>query len=162
MLKAATVLTLALLAVGGSAKAQNPPPGLTIRPNGSQPSTVGAAATFTGHVVVTPLFAVTPSTRAAGASVSFSPGARSAWHSHPAGQTLIVTQGVGWIQAEGGVRQDIKPDDVIWTPPGVRHWHGATASTAMTHIAIQEQVDGNAVTWMEHVPDAQYLGQSAR
>lgn len=91
-----------------------------------------------------------------GAYVTFEPGARSAWHTHPLGQTLIVTAGTGWVQQEGGEKQDIKPGDVIWIPPGVKHWHGATATNGMTHIAIQEQLDGKNVEWMEQVSDEQY------
>lgn len=129
---------------------------VVIARNGSQPSAKGPAANFTGSVTVTPLFAATEHTRAAGASVAFEPGAHSAWHSHPAGQTLIVTAGTGWVQQWGGVKQQMNPGDVIWTPPGVKHWHGATPTSAMTHIAIQEHVDNKVVDWMEHVSDEQY------
>lgn len=106
--------------------------------------------------MVDPLFAATANTRATGGHVTFEPGARSAWHTHPAGQTLIVTSGIGWVQQWGGERREIKPGDVIWTPPGVKHWHGATATNGMRHIAIQEQVDGKVVDWMEQVSDEQY------
>jgi quercetin dioxygenase-like cupin family protein len=105
---------------------------------------------------VTPLFQPTVHTRASGGSVAFEAGARSAWHSHPAGQTLIVTSGMGWVQEWGASKQEIKAGDVVWTPPGVKHWHGATATDRMTHTAIQEQVDGTAVDWMEQVSDEQY------
>lgn len=126
---------LPLLAI---ANAQAPGSGsLDIKRNGSRPTAIGPAETFTGMVTVDQLFSPTDSTRAAGALVSFTPGARSAWHSHPAGQTLVVTAGTGWIQARGGEKQEIKPGDVIWTPPGVIHWHGATATNSMSHIAIQ-------------------------
>ena len=94
--------------------------------------------------------------RAAGASVTFEPGARTAWHTHPLGQTLIVTAGCGWVQRWGGPVEEIRPGDVVWFPPGVKHWHGATPTTAMTHIAIQEKLDGKVVDWMEHVTDEQY------
>jgi quercetin dioxygenase-like cupin family protein len=123
---------------------------------GAQPSSRGPAANFTGSVVVTPLFAATESTHAAAASVSFEPCARSAWHTHPAGQTLIVTSGVGWIQEWGSSKREVRAGDVIWTPPGVKHWHGATVTSPMTHIAIQEHVNGKVVDWMEQVSDEQY------
>ncbi len=123
----------------------------------ARPSEVGSAQYFTGTVVVDPLFAATPHTRAAGMQVTFAPGARSAWHSHPAGQTLIVTSGTGWVQEWGGQKREIRPGDVIWTPPGVKHWHGATVTNAMSHVAVLEAVDGRVVQWMEHVGDEQYL-----
>jgi quercetin dioxygenase-like cupin family protein len=129
---------------------------LVVTPASALKAAPGPAENFTGSVTVTLLFGATQHTRAAGASVSFEPRARAAWHSHPAGQTLIVTAGSGWIQQWGGQRQEIKEGDVIWTPPGVKHWHGATATTAMTHIAIQEHVGGKVVDWMEHVSDEQY------
>ena len=124
--------------------------------NGSQPAVNGAAETFTGHVVVQPLFGATEHTRASAGQVTFAPGARSAWHTHPAGQHLIVTSGVGWVQAWGGEKQEIRPGDVVRTPPGVKHWHGATSMNGMTHIAIQEQVNGKNVDWMEHVAETHY------
>lgn len=140
-----------------AAEAQSPNAGaLDVRKNGSRPTAVGPAETFTGMVMVEQLFGPTDSTRAAAGLVSFTPGARSAWHSHPAGQTLIVTSGTGWVQAWGGQKQEIKPGDVIWTPPGVKHWHGATATNSMSHIAIQERVEGQIVQWMEHVSDEHY------
>ena len=126
---------------------------------GSQPPTKGGPANFTGAVTITPLFRATDRTRATGASVSFEPGARTAWHSHPAGQTLIVTSGTGWVQESGGKKQEIKPGDVVWTPPGVKHWHGATATEAMTHIAIFEHVDGKVVDWMGQVNEEQYRNE---
>ena len=132
------------------------PGGIRIQRQGSQPATPGQAENFTGSAMVTPLFQATETTRAAGASVTFQPGARTAWHSHPAGQTLIVTSGTGWVQQSGGPKQEIKAGDVVWTPPGVKHWHGATTSQAMTHIAIQEQVNGKVVDWQEHVTEEQY------
>jgi quercetin dioxygenase-like cupin family protein len=125
----------------------------------ARPAIVGAAATFTGSVQVTPLFQPTAPSRTGGASVTFQPGARSAWHTHPLGQALIVTAGVGWIQQEGADRREIRSGDVIWTPPGVKHWHGASATSAVTHIAIQEAQDGTPVTWLEHVSDDQYAGR---
>jgi len=111
---------------------------------GSQPPVTGAPANFTGHVVVTPLFGATPYTHATGGSVTFEPGARSAWQTHPAGQSLIVTVGAGWVQRWGGEKVEVHAGDVVWTPLGVKHWHGTTATEGMTHIAIQEAVNGNA------------------
>jgi quercetin dioxygenase-like cupin family protein len=129
---------------------------MEITRNGSQPSGKGPTDYFTGSVRIDPLFQAHDPARAAGASVTFEPGARTAWHTHPLGQTLIVTAGYGWAQREGGPIEEIRPGDVIWFPPGEKHWHGATATTAMTHIAIQEQLDGKAVDWMEKVSDEQY------
>lgn len=123
---------------------------------GSQASGKGPADNFSGAVRVDPLFQANPPTRASGAYVTFEPGARSAWHTHPLGQTLIVTAGVGRVQRWGGPVEEIRPGDVIWPPPGVKHWHGAAPTTAMTHIAIQENVDGKVVEWLEKVSDGQY------
>jgi quercetin dioxygenase-like cupin family protein len=131
--------------------------GVDISRNDSRPVGVGPAETFTGEVSVKPLFDANPSRNFSSAEVSFTPCARTAWHTHPAGQTLIVTSGSGWVQEWGGQRQDIAAGDVVWTEPGVKHWHGGTAHTAMTHIAIQGLVDGTPVDWMEHVTDEQYL-----
>ncbi|WP_397453911.1 cupin domain-containing protein [Pseudomonas sp. NA-150] len=128
----------------------------TIVRNGEQPSIMGAPSNFVGNARIDPLFtAQAPSTVSAGA-VTFQPGARSAWHTHPKGQALVVTAGTGWIQQEGGEKTVIKPGDVIWTPPGVKHWHGATATSGLTHVAIQEAVDGKNVVWMEPVSQIQY------
>jgi quercetin dioxygenase-like cupin family protein len=124
--------------------------------NGSRPSTSGPAANFTGTVIVEPLFGEKASIPATGGQVTFAPGARSAWHTHPAGQILIITDGTGWVQEEGGPKREVKPGDVIWTPPGVKHWHGATAGNAMRHIAISGMVNGKNVDWMEKVTDEQY------
>ena len=129
---------------------------MEIKRNGSQPSGKGAAENFTGNVRVDPLFQPTGHTHASGASVTFEPGARSAWHTHVLGQTLIVTAGCGLAQRWGGPLEQIRPGDVIWFPPGEKHWHGATGTTAVTHLAIQEQLDGKTVDWMEHVSDDQY------
>ncbi|MEO8726690.1 MAG: cupin domain-containing protein [Acidobacteriaceae bacterium] len=123
---------------------------------GTQPSTKGPADWFTGTARVDPLFQAADPARVSGASVTFEPGARTAWHTHPLGQTLIVTAGCGWAQRDGGAKEEIHPGDVVWFAPGEKHWHGATAKTAMTHIAIQERLDGKAVDWMEHVSDEQY------
>jgi quercetin dioxygenase-like cupin family protein len=125
---------------------------------GSQPSTKGPGDWFSGTVRIDPLFQPREPARAAAASVTFEPGARTAWHTHPLGQTLIVTSGCGWAQREGGPIEEIRPGDVVWFPAGLKHWHGATATTAMTHIAIQEALDGKAVEWMEKVSEEQYNG----
>ena len=129
---------------------------MQIKRNGSQPSQMGPGEYFTGNVRIDPLFQSPGPAQFGGAAVTFEPGARSAWHTHPLGQTLIVTAGTGWAQQEGGEKQEIKPGDVIWTPPGVKHWHGATATNAMTHIAITESLEGKNVEWMEKVSDGQY------
>jgi quercetin dioxygenase-like cupin family protein len=129
---------------------------INITRSGSQQAVNGPAEHFTGSVYVQPLFPVHDPSRTSGGQVTFEPGARSAWHTHPLGQTLIVTEGTGWIQQWGGPIEEIRKGDVIWIPPGVKHWHGATPNTAMTHIAIQEQLNGKAVEWMEKVTDDQY------
>jgi quercetin dioxygenase-like cupin family protein len=129
---------------------------MDIKRSGSQPSSKGAAECFTGTVRIDPLFQANAPARALGASVTFEPDARTAWHSHPPGQTLIVTAGCGLAQRWGGPIEEIRPGDVIWFPPSEKHWHGATATTAMTHIAIVEQLDGKAVDWMEKVSDEQH------
>lgn len=127
--------------------------------NGTQPSSKGPADWFTGTTRIDPLFAAKESARAAAALVTFEPSARTAWHTHPLGQTLIVTAGLGWVQREGGPVQEIRPGDVVWFPPGLKHWHGATPTTAMSHIAIQEHLNGKVVDWMEKVSDEQYRPQ---
>ena len=132
---------------------------MDIRRSGSQPSGTGQAEYFTGTVRLDPLFSPPEPARVAGALVTFEPGARTAWHTHPLGQTLFVTAGFGWVQTEGGPIQEIRPGDVIWFPPGEKHWHGATPTTAMSHIAIQEALDGTPVTWMEQVTPEQYKRQ---
>jgi quercetin dioxygenase-like cupin family protein len=129
---------------------------IEIKRNGSQASVKGPADWFTGTVRIDPLFQARDSARAAGARVTFEPGARTAWHTHPLGQTLIITAGLGWAQREGGPVEEICPGDVVWFPPGLKHWHGASPTTAMTHIAIQEQLSGKVVDWMEKVSDEQY------
>jgi quercetin dioxygenase-like cupin family protein len=128
--------------------------------SGSKPSTKGPAEWFTGTVRIDPLFEAVPPARAGGASVTFEPGARTAWHTHPLGQTLIVTAGFGRVQRWGGPVEEIRPGDVVWFPPGEKHWHGASSTTAMTHIAIHEALDGKVVDWLEHVTPAQYEGRS--
>jgi len=129
---------------------------MDIKRGGSQPSARGPADYFTGTVRIDPLFQAPAPARVTGASVTFEPGARTAWHTHPLGQTLIVTFGCGWVQREGGPVEEIRPGDVVWFPPGEKHWHGATPTTAMTHIAVQEALNGKAVDWLEKVSDAQY------
>lgn len=131
---------------------------MNIMRNGSQPSGKGPPDWFTGTVRIDPVFSPPDPARVACALVTFEPAARTAWHTHPLGQTLIVTAGCGWAQREGGPIEEIRQGDVVWFPPGEKHWHGATASTAMSHIAIQEKLNGVPVTWMEQVSDEQYRG----
>ena len=129
---------------------------MEIKRAGSQPSGKGPADYFTGSVRIDPLFDAPEPSRGLIANVTFEPGARTAWHTHPLGQTLIVTSGVGWTQCWGEPKEEIRTGDVVWCPPGKKHWHGAATTTAMTHIAIAEKRDGKAVEWMEHVTDEQY------
>jgi len=129
---------------------------MEIKRSGSQPSSKGLGEWFTGVVRIDPLFEAPEPARVRGASVTFEPGARTAWHTHPLGQTLIVTAGLGWTQIWGGPIDEIRSGDVVWFAPGEKHWHGATPTTAMTHIAIQEVLNGKVVDWMEHVSDEQY------
>jgi quercetin dioxygenase-like cupin family protein len=129
---------------------------MDITRNGSRASGKGPADWFTGAVRIDPLFEAPDPARARGASVTFELGARTAWHTHPLGQTLIVTAGCGRVQREGGLIEEIRPGDVVWFPPGEKHWHGAAPATAMTHIAIQEALNGKVVDWMEQVSDEQY------
>ncbi|WP_175650743.1 (R)-mandelonitrile lyase [Pseudomonas sp. Marseille-P9899] len=150
---AATALSLSLLALDATAEEK---PVLTVTPNGSQPSAKGPADYFTGTVRVDAPFKGTHNARVSGATVTFEPGARTAWHTHPLGQTLIVTGGAGLVQEQGQPVRAIKPGDTVWIPPNVKHWHGATATTAMTHIAIAEVLDGKVVDWMEQVSDEDY------
>ncbi|MEZ2131957.1 MULTISPECIES: cupin domain-containing protein [unclassified Sinorhizobium] len=145
---AAILAPFALLAASANAET------MEVRKPAAAP---GTAENFTGDVLVAPLFSPAQHSQTSGGHVTFEAGARSAWHSHPAGQTLIVTSGTGWVQEEGGKKREIRPGDVIWTPPGVMHWHGATDDSAMSHIAITEVVDGSNVEWMQKVTDAQYL-----
>lgn len=155
-----SVTTKALFTVmimaGMPLHAENSTEKMTLVRNGEQLSMTGPAAYFTGSVRVDPLFPARAPSSVAAVSVTFAQGARSKWHTHPLGQTLVVTAGTGWVQQEGSEKQTIKPGDVIWTPPGVKHWHGATATTGMTHMAIQEALDGKNVEWLEPVSAAQY------
>jgi quercetin dioxygenase-like cupin family protein len=160
---AATFASLSLLTAAPSGIAQAQAPSgdsqtLRITRAGSQPSAKGSADYFTGAVRVDPMFPATAPSRVSGGHVTFEPGARSAWHTHPVGQTLIITSGLGFVQQWGGPKQEVRGGDVVWFPPGVKHWHGASATTAMTHFAIQETVDGKNVDWLEQVSDEQYRG----
>jgi quercetin dioxygenase-like cupin family protein len=157
---AAALACVALFSsLADSVRAQSEP-GLRIARAGSQPSAVGPSDNFTGSVRVDMPFRAEPPARAGGALVTFEPGARTAWHTHPLGQTLIVTQGAGLVQRWGGPVQEIRPGDIVWIPAGQKHWHGAAPSTGMSHIAISEQLDGKSVDWMEKVSDAQYRGSA--
>jgi quercetin dioxygenase-like cupin family protein len=133
---------------------------ISISRSGMQPSSKGAAEYFTGSVSIDYLFNANDPLRASGGRVTFEPGARTAWHTHPYGQILIVTDGIGWIQQWGGPIEEIREGDIVRIPPGIKHWHGATATTALTHIAIQEPVEDKAAEWMEHVSDEQYQAGS--
>lgn len=135
---------------------------MEIKRTGSQPSAKGPAEYFTGQVRIDPLADPPDPARVGMALVTFEPGARTAWHTHPFGQTLIVTAGFGRVQRNGGPIEEIRPGDVVWFAPGEKHWHGAAPSTAMSHIAVAEKLDGKAVEWLEHVTDEQYLGDSQR
>src|SRR5437867_4397850 len=157
---AALAFPAILRAQAGASLTQQQKLNMEIKRIGSQPSSKGPADWFTGTVRLDPLFQASPPARVGGASVTFEPGARTAWHSHPLGQTLIVTAGLGWAQRWDAPIEQIRPGDVVWFPPGEKHWHGASATTAMTHIAIQEQLDGRAVDWLEHVSDEQYRAGS--
>jgi quercetin dioxygenase-like cupin family protein len=126
---------------------------------GSRPSVKGPADWFSGSVRIDPLFDPNDARRAAAANVTFEPGARTAWHTHPLGQTLIITSGCGWVQKEGGPVEAVFPGDIVWFAPNERHWHGATSTNGMTHIATQESLNGKVVDWMEHVTDSQYQSQ---
>ncbi len=129
---------------------------MDIKRGGARPINSGSAEYFAGSVRIEPLFQAPAPARVAAVSVTFEAGARTAWHTHPLGQTLIVTQGLGLAQREGGAVEEIRPGDVVWFPPGEKHWHGAAPTAAMTHIAVQEALDGKTVDWFEQVSDAQY------
>lgn len=154
-----SLIALSLLA--GEAAAQ-PSQQIRISNAGSQPSVKGSEDNFTGAVRVDGLFKGDLPARIGGGTVTFEPGARTAWHTHPLGQTLIVTAGVGYVQQEGGPRKEIRPGDIVWIPPNTRHWHGATASNGMSHIAIAEAENGTTVTWMEKVSDDQYGSKTSK
>jgi quercetin dioxygenase-like cupin family protein len=131
---------------------------MNITRSGSQPSGKGQSEYFSGSVRIDSRFQTSAPARVGGAIVTFEPGARTAWHTHPLGQTLIVTSGIGWVQRDGGPIEEIRLGDLVWFPPGEKHWHGATSTTAMTHVAIAEALEGKSVDWLEHVSDAQYFG----
>lgn len=150
-----TVLTVAL-SLGASAASAEPDKAVSVTRAGSTPSTACPSSNFTGAVWVDSRFSATAPATVGGGTVTFEPGARIAWHTHPLGQTLIVTAGAGLVQHWGGEVQEIRPGDIAWIPPGVKHWHGATATTGMSHIAISEALDGKSVEWLEHVTDEQY------
>ena len=150
-----TIILLASLMPMASALAQDGDK-VVVQPAGSQKPSLGPPQNFTGSVQVTGRFQGTPPARISGGTVTFEPGARTAWHTHPLGQTLIITKGVGRVQHWDGTVQEIAIGDTVWIPPGVKHWHGASPDTAMTHIAISETLDGETVEWMEHVSDEQY------
>ena len=134
---------------------------MEIKLAGTQPSATGPAEWFTGRVRIDPLFPVQEPARAAGNAVTFEPGARTNWHTHPFGQRLVVISGAGQVQRWGGLVEAIRPGDVVWFEPGEKHWHGATATTAMTHIAIQEALDGKSADWLERVTDQQFEGRAS-
>jgi quercetin dioxygenase-like cupin family protein len=157
----ATTGLAALAATGANAESANAQRrslamDMDIKRNGSRPSAKGSPDWFTGSVRVDPLFQAPDPARVGGGQVTFEPGARTAWHTHPLGQTLIITAGLGWVQRDGGQVEEVRPGDVVWFPPGLRHWHGASPTTAMTHIAIQESLNGKNVDWLEKVSDEQY------
>ncbi len=152
-LPAVTIASLVLAASVASAQSDQ---AITVRRAGSQPSATGAAENFTGAVRVDSRFKGSGEARISGGTVTFEPGARTAWHTHPLGQTLIVTAGVGRVQHWDGPVQEIRPGDTVWIPPGVKHWHGASATVGMSHIAFSEALDGKTVEWMEQVSDEQY------
>jgi quercetin dioxygenase-like cupin family protein len=160
MKRISTALTLLAVALGAALLKPVPAHAegeMEVSRDAARPASPGPAENFTGEVFVKPLFNPSVHTRTSAGQVTFGPSARSAWHIHPAGQTLIVTSGTGWVQQWGRPKQEIKPGDVIWTPPGVKHWHGASPTEPMTHVAIQDSVDGRTVEWMEKVSDAEYL-----
>ncbi len=151
-----SLLLSALISMAAPSSSEPTTEGLSVTPAGASPSAAGPAEYFTGRVRIDSGFQRPAPARVGGATVTFEPGARTAWHTHPLGQTLIVTAGLGWVQQWGEPRRQLRPGDTVWIAPGVKHWHGASAGAAMTHIAIAEALDGSPVTWMEQVSDAQY------
>src|SRR5579885_1193900 len=160
----ATAFALPALPISrtGTSSAKRQEFSMDIKRVGTQPSSKGPAEWFTGTVRIDPLFQANAPARAAGASVTFEPSARTAWHTHPLGQVLIVTAGCGRVQRWGGPVEEIRPGDVIWFEPGEKHWHGAAPNTAMSHFAMQEQLDGKVVEWLEKVSDEQYNAPAAK
>jgi quercetin dioxygenase-like cupin family protein len=153
---ALSIRSRSLVAQTSPAEGRNRDMDIDIKRNGSRPSAKGSPDWFTGSVRVDPLFQAPAPARVGAGQVTFEPGARTAWHTHPLGQTLIITSGQGWVQREGGPIEEVRPGDIVWFPPGLKHWHGATPTNAMTHVAIQESLDGKNVDWMEKVSDEQY------
>ena len=165
--QARAAMAIPVLATAFAAPAAGPThdkskPAMQIVRKADQKSVTGPREWFTGKVTISAQFQRPEPSRVGGATVRFEPGARTAWHKHPLGQTLIVTEGVGWTQVEGGPKLEFQAGDVLWCPPEHKHWHGATPAQAMTHIAIQESLNGSPVTWMEHVTDEQYLASPAK
>lgn len=154
---AATVAFTLLATAAGGALAEDPSSGVKVTRVGVQPSSKAPAENFTGTVRLDSMFRASSPARVGGGVVTFEPGARTAWHTHPLGQTLIVTSGAGVVQQWGGPQQEIRAGDVVWIPPGVKHWHGASSTVAMSHVAISEALDGKSVEWMEKVSDDQYV-----
>ena len=158
MIHSLFIAATALIGVHSPAPSEEGSPAMEITRKADMTSTAGPADTFTGRVTIMGQFQREAPSRVGGAIVRFEPGARTAWHVHPLGQTLIVTEGIGWTQIQGGRKLEFRAGDVLWCPPEHKHWHGATPHEAMTHIAIQESQNGSPVTWMEHVTDEQYFG----
>lgn len=152
----AAVFAAAVIVSGAAAGPARAQPAIEVSPSDSRASAPASPENFTGAAYSTPLFDVTDYSDMSGGTVKFDPGARTAWHIHPAGQTLIITDGAGWVQSWGGPKQLMASGDVVRIPPGVKHWHGATATDAMTHVAVAEAVDGSRVTWLEQVDELQY------
>ena len=159
--QASSAAIAALALIASSVHAQERAPTMEITRKADQTTVQGPAAWFTGQVTISSQFQREAPSRVGGAIVRFEPGARTAWHVHPLGQTLIVTEGIGWTQIEGGPKLEFYAGDILWCPPEHKHWHGATPHVAMAHIAIQESLNGSPVTWLEHVTDKQYLGDAA-
>lgn len=155
-----SLLLSALISMAATSTSEPTNDAVSVTHAGASPSAAGPAEYFTGRVRIDGGFQRPAPARVGGATVTFEPGARTAWHTHPLGQTLIVTAGLGWVQQWGQPRQQLRPGDTVWIAPGVKHWHGASAGAAMTHIAIAEAVDGSPVTWLEQVSDAQYESES--
>jgi len=147
---------LAAAAIGAASVMPAQADNIEIRTNGTTPAVIGTAANFTGQAIISPLYPSTAMTQVSTGLVNFAPGARTVWHTHPAGQLLIVTAGQGWVEEDGKERRIINPGDAVWIPPGVKHWHGATATSPMTHIALTYMKDGKNVDWLEAVSDEQY------
>jgi len=161
-LTALATLLVVSSSIVSTAHAQAPAgkaPAMVVQRNGTVPSAKGPEQFFSGPVRVDMLYQPQGPTRASVGAVTFEPGSRSAWHTHPLGQALIVTAGTGWVQEEGGTKIEMRPGDVIWCPPGIKHWHGATATTGVTHLAVTEALDGKNVQWMEKVSDEQYAAR---